>query len=87
MSSPSHATHEESYAPKSSPQSATIETQPAGNSPAICPTDQDSVTPQRQNVRAKIDKQSTEYIIKSGIAGGLAGCAASAHNDGQANKC
>ena len=25
--------------------------------------------------RRKVDKQSAEYIVKSGIAGGLAGCA------------
>lgn len=41
--------------------------------PSICPTDDDAdlgrVT--------KLDKQSTEYIWKSGLAGGLAGCAVS----------
>ncbi|KAF2461148.1 mitochondrial carrier domain-containing protein [Lineolata rhizophorae] len=59
---------------------------------AVCPTDDDSMvtTPrdgkaqlqQRQPLqqkakgRMKTDRQSPEYMVKSGIAGGLAGCAA-----------
>jgi solute carrier family 25 (mitochondrial carrier protein), member 16 len=38
--------------------------------PKICPTDDEAIVPKRQ-----MDKQSWEYIIKSGVAGGLAGCA------------
>ncbi|KAF2747399.1 ADP,ATP carrier protein [Sporormia fimetaria CBS 119925] len=50
-------------------------------SPPLCPTDDDSLVPQRDNAkpqppRTKVDKQSAEYLIKSGLAGGLAGCAA-----------
>lgn len=41
--------------------------------PAICPTDDDAVVPKR---KAK-DKQSWDYIWRSGVAGGLAGCAVS----------
>lgn len=39
----------------------------------ICPTDSDALVPRKET--HKVDKQSTEYIIKTGIAGGLAGCA------------
>jgi len=47
--------------------------------PAICPTDDDAILPRRKKEEAqkrKVDKRSTEYIVKSGMAGGLAGCAA-----------
>ncbi|KAI9726787.1 MAG: hypothetical protein M1828_000643 [Chrysothrix sp. TS-e1954] len=50
-------------------------TQQSPKEPAICPTDDDAVVPRRSMPR-KLDKQSTEYILKSGLAGGLAGCAA-----------
>ena len=46
--------------------------------PAICPTDDDAIVPprpQNRHPQAKLDKKSWEYIIKSGVAGGLAGCA------------
>lgn len=38
--------------------------------PSVCPTDQEAVTPKPQ-------MKSLEYIWKSGVAGGLAGCAVS----------
>lgn len=38
---------------------------------AICPTDADTVAPER----TKLKKQSWEYVLRSGLAGGLAGCA------------
>ena len=38
---------------------------------AVCPTDDDTIAPQRK----KRNKQSLEYIWRSGLAGGLAGCA------------
>lgn len=41
------------------------------------PTDSDVIVPRRDGPRKQIDKQSTEYILKSGLAGGLAGCAVS----------
>ncbi|KAF2691040.1 ADP,ATP carrier protein [Lentithecium fluviatile CBS 122367] len=51
--------------------------------PLLCPTDAESITPgkekmasARQAPAAKVDKQSPEYLVKSGLAGGLAGCAA-----------
>jgi solute carrier family 25 protein 16 len=38
--------------------------------PSVCPTDQEAVTP-------KPHMKSLEYVWKSGVAGGLAGCAVS----------
>jgi len=60
---PGHATSEH----LSSPLEATPDTA------NICPTDTDAIIPRKQ--KHKVDKQSTEYIVKSGLAGGLAGCA------------
>ena len=45
----------------------------AGNQPAICPSDSSSIVPLE---RRKIPKQSWEYVVRSGVAGGLAACAA-----------
>ena len=42
--------------------------------PSIPSGDSDAIVPRRLDKR-DIDKQSTEYFLKSGIAGGLAGCA------------
>jgi solute carrier family 25 (mitochondrial carrier protein), member 16 len=51
---------------------------------SICPTDQEAMVPIRSNDRdglastpaqKKLDKKSWDYIIRSGIAGGVAGCA------------
>ncbi|KAK0659825.1 Mitochondrial carrier protein LEU5 [Lasiodiplodia hormozganensis] len=50
-----------------------------GRGPAICPTDDDAIVPRKPAAQAgarKLDKRSWEYIIKSGVAGGVAGCAA-----------
>lgn len=54
---------------------------------SICPTDQESVLPQRRRSdreggtmavkQGRLDKKSWDYIIRSGIAGGIAGCAVS----------
>ena len=54
--------------------------------PPLCPTDSDTIVPARQRSDthpheaaggpAKVDKKSYEYLVKSGIAGGIAGCAA-----------
>lgn len=38
---------------------------------AVCPTDDESVVPR------KVDKQSLDYLWRSGTAGGVAGCAVS----------
>lgn len=38
---------------------------------AVCPTDDEAVVPR------KVDKQSLDYLWRSGTAGGLAGCAVS----------
>jgi hypothetical protein len=42
--------------------------------PKICPTDDEAIIPKADRSR-KLDKQSWEYVVKSGLAGGLAGCA------------
>ncbi|KXS97284.1 hypothetical protein AC578_4571 [Pseudocercospora eumusae] len=48
----------------------------AGNQPAICPTDHGYIHPQPDQKRPKIPQQSMEYAVRSGVAGGLAACAA-----------
>jgi solute carrier family 25 protein 16 len=48
--------------------------QPSAREPKICPTDDEAIVPKRDPKR-KLNKQSWEYVIKSGVAGGLAGCA------------
>jgi solute carrier family 25 protein 16 len=40
--------------------------------PAICPTDGEAVVP-----RKKLEKRSFDYLWRSAVAGGLAGCAVS----------
>lgn len=41
---------------------------------AVCPTDDEAVVPR------KVDKQSLDYLWRSGTAGGVAGCAVSTNN-------
>jgi solute carrier family 25 (mitochondrial carrier protein), member 16 len=43
--------------------------------PALCPTDDDAITLKRQMPQ----KQSLEYVWRSGLAGGMAGCAVRRH--------
>lgn len=74
----------DSYKPLQRPQEMTSAVQPSSRllkgDPAICPTDQEAVVPagarfgEGRNSK-KMDKQSWDYIIRSGIAGGVAGCA------------
>lgn len=40
--------------------------------PALCPTDGEAVVPRKQ-----LNKQSIDYLWRSAVAGGLAGCAVS----------
>jgi len=53
-----------------------------GDRPAICPADSASIVPLRSasdkhdGPQRKIRKQSVEYAVRSGIAGGVAACAA-----------
>lgn len=47
----------------------------AGNHPSICPTDGENLLPVAKGDH-KIAKQSLEYVVRSGVAGGLAACAA-----------
>lgn len=45
--------------------------------PSPTTADEDSIAAGLGTPRRVVDKQSYEYIVKSGIAGGLAGCAVS----------
>lgn len=71
MADTSHSTN------MTSPQSSRHATEKAA---AICPTDHEAILPSRQQqdkkIDKKIDKQSWSYVLRSGLAGGLAGCAA-----------
>lgn len=55
--------------------SALSQQQPRKDHVAVCLTDAEAVVP-RSNTK-KVDKQSWDYIWRSGTAGGLAGCAVS----------
>jgi solute carrier family 25 protein 16 len=51
----------------------------AGNQPAICPHDRENIAPFRTEAttaKRKIERQSWEYVVRSGTAGGIAACAA-----------
>lgn len=52
--------------------SALARPRPRRPQPLLCPTDADAIVP---DAKPKMDKQSVEYALKSGLAGGLAGCA------------
>jgi solute carrier family 25 protein 16 len=39
--------------------------------PALCPTDEDAIAPKRKSP----ERRSLGYVWRSGLAGGLAGCA------------
>lgn len=43
--------------------------------PKVCPTDGDTIVAKPHIPMKHLDKQSMDYVIRSGIAGGLAGCA------------
>jgi len=40
----------------------------------LCPTDDEAIIP-KNATQTKFSKQSWNYIVRSGVAGGLAGCA------------
>ncbi|EME40742.1 hypothetical protein DOTSEDRAFT_74320 [Dothistroma septosporum NZE10] len=45
--------------------------------PQLCPTDSDNLIPSQKGGRSRnIQRQSVEYAVRSGVAGGLAACAA-----------
>jgi solute carrier family 25 protein 16 len=55
---------------------ATAPARRTAREPSICPTDDEVRVPKKEESRRlKTDKKSWEYIVKSGIAGGMAGCA------------
>jgi hypothetical protein len=82
-------TQQQSPAPNNphSPSSAKMTTVPVSlgqvpaasrlhREPPICPTDDEALVPKKRAApKQKVDKRSWEYIVKSGVAGGLAGCA------------
>lgn len=69
----------------SAPQAQTHANSPLERYPSICATDGDTGGNKRETQRhmaaqdgrtkQKVDKKSTEYLVKTMIAGGLAGCA------------
>lgn len=66
--------------PSDEPQKMTPDpsSEAAGNKPAICPSDHASIVPLQSDAseRRRIPKQSWQYAVRSGVAGGLAACAA-----------
>jgi solute carrier family 25 (mitochondrial carrier protein), member 16 len=61
------------------PEMITDRSAAAGNQPSICPADQSSIVPLQprpENAQRVIPRQSLEYAVRSGIAGGIAACAA-----------
>lgn len=65
--------------PHEPPEMTDARSASAGNQPAICPADSAAILPLRQSdshERRKISKQSWEYVVRSGVAGGIASCAA-----------
>ncbi|POY70673.1 hypothetical protein BMF94_6324 [Rhodotorula taiwanensis] len=70
--STSNVTLEQSLAPsRTSPDSAAIRSTPASS-----PTSAAPLSTQRPRKRAKLDRDSLEYALTSGFAGGIAGCVA-----------
>lgn len=77
-----HAAHDESRA-----MATTAAQNPLFKAPSmarkqhapLCPTDEAALVPEKSDSPAqkpaKVDKRSAEYLLKSGLAGGLAGCA------------
>lgn len=56
--------------PMNRPQEMDARGERGSKDAAICPTDDETVTP-----RKRPSKQSVDYLWRSGLAGGLAGCA------------
>ncbi|KAL9618604.1 MAG: hypothetical protein Q9160_006715 [Pyrenula sp. 1 TL-2023] len=48
----------------------------ANTEPKVCPTDNDAIAATSRVPTKHLDKNSLDYVLRSGIAGGLAGCAA-----------
>lgn len=75
-----HATEAYAYTPDEPFEMTNSRSVAAGNQPSICPTDTESILPFRRSSEGheqrNIPKQSWEYVGRSGVAGGLAACAA-----------
>ncbi|KAF2771575.1 mitochondrial carrier [Teratosphaeria nubilosa] len=73
-----HASHVDAHTETDEPYAMSPSSAAAGNQPAICPTDHETILPSRQDQhgRRKIPKQSFEYAARSLTAGGIAACAA-----------
>lgn len=74
-----NGTKAQSSVPRHSPKMTTASLASPGSriphDTAICPTDNDAIISNKHRTKAKLDKSSWEYIVKSGVAGGFAGCA------------
>lgn len=75
-----HASHVPTFSPlsKSLAMTPNSRSAAAGNQPAICPSDRETIMPMRSEttVKKRIPKQSWDYVVRSGTAGGIAACAA-----------
>ncbi|EON67409.1 hypothetical protein W97_06662 [Coniosporium apollinis CBS 100218] len=71
---PSSILGNDAYAPPQPDRPRAIMTTPAHAPQAI--RNADATLPENPTAAPKLDKRSREYILKSGLAGGIAGCAA-----------
>ena len=65
------------HSPKMTTASIAAPVPRISHEPAIRSADSDTIVPKKYRTKTKLDKTSWEYIIKSGVAGGFAGCAVS----------
>lgn len=80
---PRHATHDDTHTMTSTAAAQTPPfTTPTANTKSqspIWPNDNEALAPGKDRMKPqrkrKVDKRSPEYLLKSGLAGGLAGCA------------
>lgn len=67
-----HASPNESASITTTSRPREMEAQRQRAEPAVCPIDGDAAVPKRAPAKSK---QSLDYVWRSGLAGGLAGCA------------
>jgi len=61
-----HGAHEPREATRDAPRLPRDE-----RDPTLCPTDDEAAVPRRKGIQSK---QSLDYLWRSGVAGGMAGC-------------
>ena len=54
-----------------------LESETRSEVPKISPESRETIAPKWAGSRKKLNKQSLDYVLRSGLAGGLAGCAVS----------